>query len=178
MEAKYPDRVVNNQYFDLRKRLIGISKISRLLVEEQMSENLVIPRDHQETYLEFILPTIYKNYGIEEKKAKLIGQIIDDLCMEEITVFVANLSSLPEFSRSASIRIAFEFFGISVEEYDTSHYRRYFDRYVRHITGSEYHFYRKKFTLFIKTYLQTTNSQTEKSILHGNQPDKRNRRAS
>src|SRR5690606_30400749 len=113
------------------------------------------------TYLELILPVIYKNYGIEEEKAKKLGQIIDDLCMEEITLFVANLSSLPEFSRSASMRIAFEFFGISVEEYDVSHYRRYFDRYSKKITGSEYHLYRKKFTLFIKNYLHSSHPSAD-----------------
>lgn len=163
MEAKYPSRVIEGQYFDLRKELVGISKMIRILVEEGLSENTVVPRDHRLTYLELILPAAYINYGIEESKAKKLGQIIDDLCMEEITLFVANLSSLPEFSRSASIRIAFEFFGISVEEYDLSHYRRYFDRYSKKITGSEYHFYRKKFTLFIKNYVDSTRPQTRKS---------------
>jgi hypothetical protein len=102
------------------------------------------------THLRIALPISYNRYGLTRQDLDNISDIMDQFAKKELCFKVAVLASLPGVSRSHSIRECFAIEGITDEEYDQSHFRRYFDRYCKDSLGRSFYDFRKEVTRSLK----------------------------
>ena len=65
-------------------------------------------------------------------------------------LMVATFPSMPGISRSKAIRCTFNLMDITDEEYDMSHFRRYFDRYADDSIGKDFREFRGDVTRSLK----------------------------
>jgi hypothetical protein len=103
-----------------------------------------------ESHLRISLPVNYSRYGLTAQDLVNLSDMLTDLAQREICREVALIASMPGISRAMAIREVFVWYGISDEEYDQGHFRRYFDRYSKGSLGAEFPEFRKEITRTLK----------------------------
>lgn len=136
---------------DQRDVQLGVVKTMILDKLEKFTKN---KSDFPQEVLKVKLSKHLSRYGLSEKNLYSIGFLLDRICRNDLVMHVGLLACFPEFSKASSVRIIFEFYGITDEEYDPGHFRRYFDRYSDQSMGEEFLKYRRRFNLFLQEYIQ------------------------
>lgn len=103
-----------------------------------------------ESHLRISLPGNYAKHGLTEADTGLLKDFLTDLAQREICLRVAMAASMPGVSRALSIREVFRANGITDEEYDQGHFRRYFDRYAAGSLGVDFKSFRSEVTRSLK----------------------------
>jgi len=155
--SKHRDLVIDGRYLNLKinKSIYGIPLIFKMLAIPKLQRYAPNQKNPSKEYLEIILPNKYAQFGFSIEDAQTIGRIIDELVTSELMFFIQNIASLPLMNRALSVRLALEFFGISEDQYDSSHFRRNIDRYSHKVLGLIFSAYRSKISAFIvKFYLE------------------------
>jgi hypothetical protein len=89
-------------------------------------------------FLKVTLPKIYAKYGIEGKKLKELGRVLDADAMEYIVMEIACAAQYPGVSVTEAIITVMGRYDISDEEYRSDSMRRHFDRYCEEVTCSPF----------------------------------------
>ncbi|MCR9080894.1 hypothetical protein [Algoriphagus formosus] len=151
--SKFSSLIIEERYLDLRgSRVPHLVGVLRLLVEKNVEKYTPNTNKEKEDILEVILPVTFSVYGISEEKVLALSRCLSKLVRSEISIFVANLSSLPLMSRTEAIRIAMDFYNISIDDYDPEHYRRSYDRYFKNNVGCRFEEYQRKLTKFLLNF--------------------------
>jgi hypothetical protein len=103
-----------------------------------------------ESHLRISLPINYSKHGLSEQDLVNLSDMLTDLAQREICREVALIASMPGISRARSIREVFAVHGITDEEYDQGHFRRYFDRYAKGSLGADFLAFREQITRTLK----------------------------
>lgn len=103
-----------------------------------------------ESHVRISLPMNYARFGLTAQDLVNLSDMLTDLSQREICREVALIASMPGVSRAMAIREVFAHYGISDEEYDQGHFRRYFDRYAKGSLGAEFPEFRKEITRTLK----------------------------
>lgn len=101
-------------------------------------------------HLRISLPATYSRHGLTVGDMNLLKDFLTDLAQREICLRVAMAASMPGVSRALSIREVFRANGITDEEYDQGHFRRYFDRYAADSLGVDFRVFRPEITRTLK----------------------------
>ena len=109
--------------------------------------SMAIPTD---SHLRVALPMNYARYGLTAQDLVNLSDMLTDLAQREICREVAMIASMPGISRAMTIREVFAVRGITDEEYDQGHFRRYFDRYAKGSLGAEFPEFRREITRTLK----------------------------
>jgi hypothetical protein len=104
----------------------------------------------KESHLRISLPGNYARHGLTEADTMMLRDFLTDLAQREICLRVAMAASMPGVSRALSIREVFKANGITDEEYDQGHFRRYFDRYAADSLGVDFRVFRSEITRTLK----------------------------
>lgn len=140
---------------DLRKMNndIGLIIKSFLIEKIEKHENYSIKKGTP--YLSFILSYSLRSYGLNENKSKKIGHILDIMAKRELCKTTSLFASLPEISVSEAIRLSFDFYGVSIDYYDHSHFRRYYDQFNYKLIGLSKKAHEKRISLFLMNFYLT-----------------------
>ena len=101
-------------------------------------------------HIRIALPQNYNRHGLTKEDTENISSILEQFAKKELCYQVALYSSLPGVSRAITIRKIFEKIGITDEEYDQGHFRRYFDRYAKDSLGRDFLDFRPEVTRALK----------------------------
>lgn len=101
-------------------------------------------------HLRIGLPEAYYRFGLTREDLENLSDILEQIAKKDICYKVAITASLPGVSRAAAIREVFRMEGITDEEYDQGHFRRYFDRYCQDSLGKPFPDFRKEITRALK----------------------------
>lgn len=124
-----------------------IGKIVTGYMRKSTFDNCTVPTG---SHLRIALPANYFRYGLLQKDIDNLTSVLEHIAKKDICYKVAVIACMPGVSRSHSIRVVFEKLGISDEEYDQGHFRRYFDRYGKESIGAEFKEFRKEVTRTLK----------------------------
>jgi hypothetical protein len=102
------------------------------------------------SHLRVALPGNYSRHGLTREDVRNLSDILEQIAKKDICLMVAMAACQPGVSRSHSIREVFEQMGITDEEYDQGHFRRYFDRYGKDSLGVDFLTFRKEVTRTLK----------------------------
>lgn len=89
-------------------------------------------------YLAIKLPKTYMRYGIQAKKLKELGRLLDMEAMEFLVAEIACAAQYPGVSVTDAILTVMGRFDISEEEYRSDSMRRHFDRYSEEVMGQPF----------------------------------------
>ena len=103
-----------------------------------------------ESHLRVYLPGSYARHGLTKEDIRNIGDMMEDEARDRICLMVASMAANPGISRSLAIRKVLELMDISEDDYDLSHFRRYFDRYGANSFGTDFLNFRKEITRTLK----------------------------
>lgn len=103
-----------------------------------------------DSHLRVALAGNYAKHGLTKKDLEVLQGVLEEMARDKIVFMVAVFASLPGVSRSQSIRKVLEGCGITEEEYDQSHFRRYFDRYCADSLGVSFKDFRAEVTRALK----------------------------
>lgn len=161
--SKYHDHIIDDNTLDISrmhqsKHILGFVKYLISELTEKYEPNL---SEFKEECLEIRLPVYKSKYGVTETNAKKIGKYFDLICKYDLVQMTSMLAIMPEFSRAGSIRIVFDHFNISEEDYNQEYFRRYFDRFHYNIQGEEFLKYRSRLSVFLKEYIDNKAKPTE-----------------
>lgn len=101
-------------------------------------------------HLRIALPISYSRYGLTKQDMENLSDILEQFAKKQICFKVAVLAALPGMSRAKSIRETFALEGITDEEYDQGHFRRYFDRYCKDALGKSFYDFSHEFNRSLK----------------------------
>ena len=102
------------------------------------------------SHLRVALPSSYSRHGLTKQDLENLSDILEQIAKKELCLMVAMAACMPGVSRSHAIREILGQVGITDEEYDHSHYRRYFDRYSHDSLGVDFLTFRKEVTRTLK----------------------------
>ncbi len=159
---KYSSICIGGDCIDFTKidqRDIQLGVVKTMIVDklEKFTKN---KSDFSQECLKVKLPKHLSRHGLSEKSLYSIGFTLDRVCKNDLVMHVGLLACFPEFSKASSIRIIFEFYGITDEEYGCDIFRRYIDRYSHESMGEDFLKYRRRFTLFLKDYIHRKYQKT------------------
>ena len=103
-----------------------------------------------ESHLRLALPEYYNRFPLTKSDLKNLAEILESIARNDICYKVAVNASLPGVSLAMSIRQVFEIEGITDEEYEHGHFRRYFQRYSADSLGKKFPDFRKETTRALK----------------------------
>lgn len=106
--------------------------------------------DGSGSHLRINIPFKYNRHGLTEQDLKQLSDILLDFAQRSLCMQVALIASMPGVSRELAIRETFRQMDITEEDYDPSHFRRYFDRYGHHSFGMDFHAFRSEVTRSLK----------------------------
>lgn len=106
--------------------------------------------DGKTPHLRIHLPLKYNRHGLTEQDLKNLSDILMDFAQRSICMQVALIASMPGVSRERAIRETFHQMRITEEDYDPSHFRRYFDRYGHDSLGMDFKAFRSEVTRSLK----------------------------
>jgi len=101
-------------------------------------------------HLRVSLPAKYSRYGLTTRDYKAISNILKKIAQDALCGFVMTEASLPGVNREQVIRAVWKMIGLTDDDYDMEHFRRYFDRYGQNSTGSEFLNFRTEVTKVLK----------------------------
>lgn len=104
----------------------------------------------EDSHLRVTLPGSYARHGLTKADIDNIGDMMEDEARDRICLMVGSMAANPGISRSLAIRKVMELMDISEDEYDLSHFRRYFDRYGINSFGKDFLDFRKEITRTLK----------------------------
>lgn len=101
-------------------------------------------------HLRVSLPIQYSRHGLTSADLINISDILEEQARDLICAFIGGDAARPGISRALAIREYMNMFGISDDEYDYSHFRRYFDRYAINTFGKAFPDFRHEVTRTLK----------------------------
>jgi hypothetical protein len=104
----------------------------------------------KENHLRINLPINYNRYGLTKGDYENLSDILKDIAQRELCMLVMIHASLPGVSREEVARRLWEQMGMTDDDYDMEHFRRYFDRYGHNSTGTEFLDFRAEVTKSLK----------------------------
>lgn len=153
---RYPDKVIQDRYFDLRSHTIGSLRQIKFTICElgkkyQPTDSSTF--DLRGEVLELVLPINYAKINLTKDQLKSLGKVFESIAKTDIVNFVSVLASIPFFNISSSIRIFFEMYGLTDDMMDQDHIRRYVDRYHKTIIGESFDKTSDKLNKFLIKFL-------------------------
>jgi hypothetical protein len=101
-------------------------------------------------HIRIALPPSYNKYGLTKEDTENISSILEQFAKKELCFQVAVYASEPGVSRANVIRKVFNHYGITDDDYDLGHFRRYFDRYSKDALGRDFLDFRAEITPTLK----------------------------
>lgn len=101
-------------------------------------------------HLRVMLPVNYNRYGLTAGDLDAISNILKRLAQESLCMMVMIYPSLPGVNREEVIRAVWKLIGLTDDDYDMEHFRRYFDRYAKNSVGAEFLNFRSEVTRVLK----------------------------
>ncbi|WP_373399706.1 hypothetical protein V8V91_08615 [Algoriphagus halophilus] len=92
----------------------------------------------QTSHLRIWLPGTYNRHGLTKQDYENLSDMLKDLAQQELCFQVALFTTLPCVNCAQAIRITWDLLGLTDEDYDQEHFRRYFDRYNKHAIGTDF----------------------------------------
>ncbi|EKB47617.1 hypothetical protein [Cecembia lonarensis] len=161
--SKFSEKLVNDRFLDFRKMYkYHLGFAIKSFLEKDLERYVYIPKNPDKDYIEFILPKGYLTYGISEENEKKLSRYFELYAKNDLVILTSVLSFLPGVSRTQAIRTAFEYYNITDEEYDQTHFRRYFDRYGKSFIGDHWYKTRRQFTVHLKKFFVDFLNQKHK----------------
>jgi hypothetical protein len=101
-------------------------------------------------HLRIALPLNYNRHGLTSGDLKAISTILKKIAQDDLCQMVMIHASLPGVSREQVIRAIWELIGLTDDDYDMEHFRRYFDRYGKNSVGAEFLNFQTEVTKVLK----------------------------
>jgi hypothetical protein len=101
-------------------------------------------------HLRVSLPIAYNRYGLTRGDLEAISDILKKFAQDQLCLMVMIQASLPGVNREQVIRAIWEMIGLTDDDYDMEHFRRYFDRYGKNSVGSEFLDFQREVTRVLK----------------------------
>ena len=101
-------------------------------------------------HLRVYLPINYNKHGLSRGDLDNLSEILKDIAQRDLCLMVMIYASMPGMNREEVVRRLWEQIGITDDEYDMEHFRRYFDRYGKNSTGADFIDFRKEVTRSLK----------------------------
>jgi hypothetical protein len=101
-------------------------------------------------HLRVYVPGNYNRYGLSKGDLENLSDILKDIAQRELCLMVMVYASLPGVSRESVARKLWAQMGITDDDYDMEHFRRYFDRYGHNSVGTGFLDFRSEVTKVLK----------------------------
>lgn len=101
-------------------------------------------------HIRIALPSNYNRFGLTSGDLKAISQILKKIAQDDLCQMVMIYASLPGVNREQVIRALWKLIGLTDDDYDMEHFRRYFDRYGQNSTGTSFLNFQNEVTRALK----------------------------
>lgn len=101
-------------------------------------------------HLRVYIPINYNKHGLSHGDLLNLSEILKDMAQHQLCWMVMVYACNPGVNREEVVRRLWDQIGITDDEYDMEHFRRYFDRYGKNSTGAEFLDFRKEVTRSLK----------------------------
>lgn len=106
--------------------------------------------NREEPHLRIVIPAVHFRNGLTKGDLKALSSILKDIAQDQLCLMLMSYGSLPGVSREKVIRGLWEMIGLTDDDYDMEHFRRYFDRYGYNSTGTDFLSFQKEVSKVLK----------------------------